>query len=189
MIIAWHLGWTCYGWWFPNDLRGSWSKETWQPRLKGLGPIHLGRREVQPRPEALREWQSEARGKLKYDVMVLDGRAALDAAKAIGKVVRSADYVVRAFAIMRDHVHVVVMGHAHRYERIVAAMKAVSARAVRELRGMNQGRRKRDPVWSKGYWVRYINDDGGLRNAIRYVERNPVKAGLPKQQWSFVSPV
>ena len=47
MIIAWHLVWTCYGWWFPNDPRGSWSKETWQPRLKGLGPMHFGRRAVQ----------------------------------------------------------------------------------------------------------------------------------------------
>ncbi len=33
MIIAFHLSWTTYGHWFPNDPRGSWSNEVWQPNL------------------------------------------------------------------------------------------------------------------------------------------------------------
>ena len=34
MIYAFHLTWTTYGHWFPNDPRGSWSQEVWQPALK-----------------------------------------------------------------------------------------------------------------------------------------------------------
>jgi REP element-mobilizing transposase RayT len=199
MIIAWHLVWTCYGWWFPNDLRGSWSEETWTPELEELGEGHLGRKKRQPRPEVLREWLEEAQLKLKHPPFTLSGPAALAAADAIKKQVAKHGYVVHAFAAMPEHVHIVVDRHEHEYERMVNAFKSVSSRDVRKLLGMKRSpssaeRRRgnveteRDPVWSESFWVRYIDSRRQLRAAAEYVRANPVREGLPPQEWSFVWP-
>ena len=48
MVIAYHLVWTAYGTWLPNDPRGSGSKEVASPRLVELGELHFGRKPVQP---------------------------------------------------------------------------------------------------------------------------------------------
>jgi hypothetical protein len=33
-----------------------------------------------------------------------------------------------------------------------------------------------------------LDDNGDIARAIRYVEKNPVKEGKRRQQWSFVVP-
>jgi hypothetical protein len=43
------------------------------------------------------------------------------------------------------------------------------------------------PWARKGWWV-YLDDATDVHRAIRYVENNPMKAGLPAQQWSCVVP-
>ena len=48
MIIAHHLIWTCYGWWLPNDPRGSGSHSIRTDLLADLGDLHYGRKRVQP---------------------------------------------------------------------------------------------------------------------------------------------
>lgn len=47
IIIAHHIMWTCYGWWLPNDLRGSTSEVIRNDVLKELGELHYGRKQVQ----------------------------------------------------------------------------------------------------------------------------------------------
>jgi putative transposase len=43
--------------------------------------------------------------------------------------------------------------------------------------------------WERDYFDRYIRDDGHLAAVVRYVERNPVKAGLVAraEDWPFGS--
>ena len=36
-IIAYHIIWGAYGFWLPNDPRGSWSDYVWAPRLQVYG--------------------------------------------------------------------------------------------------------------------------------------------------------
>ena len=48
MVIAYHLVWTAYGTWLPNDPRGSGSRAVFTPAIAELGPAHYGRRKVQP---------------------------------------------------------------------------------------------------------------------------------------------
>ncbi len=48
MVIAYHLIWTAYGWWLPNDPRGSMSKCIASDTIAELGALHYGRKRVHP---------------------------------------------------------------------------------------------------------------------------------------------
>ena len=41
-------------------------------------------------------------------------------------------------------------------------------------------------LWTDRYWVRYIDHDEQMEGAIEYVKTNPVREGLPEQNWDFV---
>ena len=41
--------------------------------------------------------------------------------------------------------------------------------------------------WAKGEWKVFLNTLADMGRAIRYVERNPVKAGFKRQVWEFVT--
>jgi hypothetical protein len=49
IVIAYHLIWTGYGWWLPNDPRGSMSHRIASDVIAELGELHYGRKKVQPR--------------------------------------------------------------------------------------------------------------------------------------------
>lgn len=203
MILAWHLVWTAYGWWFPNDPRGSWSKEIWKPGLKCLAASFTrrnrrGRKPVQPTPPQLRRWLDTAQKQLKYRPVILDSQARNIARAAITKQAQLNQYELLALTVMPEHVHVVVRAHEHKYERIVRGFKAVSARELRKHLGLaaspatwhkravngaakREGTAagaaedsKRTPVWSHGYWVRYLDTDKALATATSYVKRQNV---------------
>jgi len=57
MIIGFHITWTTYGHWFPNDPRGSWSDEVWNPQIAAVRPLDDGRKVTRPRPVARPELQ------------------------------------------------------------------------------------------------------------------------------------
>ncbi|MBL8828488.1 MAG: hypothetical protein JNM18_16010, partial [Planctomycetaceae bacterium] len=60
MIAGYHLIWTAYGWWLPNDPRGSTSTTIRNDSLKELGPLHFDRRQTQPSGNIIREFYQVA---------------------------------------------------------------------------------------------------------------------------------
>jgi len=176
VILAWHLVWTAYGWWFPNDPRGAWSQEVWKPSLRGLGKVEWrGRRKVQPTAEELQAWLSGAQKRLKYAAVVLDDGACGIVREAIREQAELHGYVIPALAVPPRHVHVVVEKHAHPYERMVQAFKSVSSRRLRRYLGLTALRgkaAKRVPIWARGYWVRYLDTKEAAESAVRYVNRH-----------------
>jgi len=40
----------------------------------------------------------------------------------------------------------------------------------------------------RGCWKVFLNDLEAVRRAIRYVNDNPVRAGLKRQTWPFITP-
>ncbi|MFK7788876.1 MAG: hypothetical protein AB8C95_05190, partial [Phycisphaeraceae bacterium] len=42
--------------------------------------------------------------------------------------------------------------------------------------------------WARKYWCPFVDSERQMETAIRYVENNPIKAGLKPQRWSFVKP-
>ena len=60
MVLAHHLIWVAYGWWLPNDLRGSMSKEIRNDVIGELGELHYGRKKVQPASSDIRAFYEQA---------------------------------------------------------------------------------------------------------------------------------
>jgi len=191
MVIGFHLSWTTYGHWFPHDPRGSWSDEVWQPRLAGVRELDDGRNVTRPRPVHQRELQrflDDARAKLRSTVVTLDAGEIKVVGHAFAECTISAGLVVRACAILPNHVHIVVDRHSIPHERVVGRFKGRSSQRVRELRGLDVADRRKDrvPIWTRGYWVRYVDNVTQMERAIEYVRENPVRERLGHQHWDFV---
>jgi len=105
-------------------------------------------------------------------------------ARGFNTAVMESEYRLLALAILLDHVHVVMAEHATSPTRIAGHLKG---RATPELRA-SCGWPPDRALWGKRAWASWLGSDDAVLAAIRYVEANPVKAGLKKQQWSMVTP-
>lgn len=63
MAIAYHLIWTIYGTWLPNDQRGSGSRLVNSDAKSGLGELHFGRKKCS---HTLVKFASFTEGQLPY---------------------------------------------------------------------------------------------------------------------------
>lgn len=118
-VIAYHLIWTNYGTWLPNDLRGSGSHGVYTPVLAELGHAHLGRKKLQPARALVREFYETAEPRLQFPVIRFDAKQRGEIANAFAEVVRMQKYTCYACAIMPDHVHLVIRKHKHNAETMI----------------------------------------------------------------------
>lgn len=185
IVIAYHLIWTAYGWWLPNDPRGSMSTYIFQDVLKDLGELHFGRKRVQPAGWVIEEFYREAGKRLTHELLTFDETARRVIAEAFGEVIARERYTCWACAIMPDHVHLVIRKHRDKAEEMIAKLQAASRLRLREV-GL---RSIEHPVWGgPGYKVFLDHPDEVRERVIPYVEENPEKIGLPRQCWGFVVP-
>lgn len=92
--------------------------------------------------------------------------------------------VLHAWCVMPTHVHVLAEQRAgHQLSELIRAWKGASARAINLALG-RQGR-----LWAPGYYDRFMRDEAQLAAALRYIEENPVMAGLAAKSsdWRFSS--
>ena len=83
------------------------------------------------------------------------------------------NYLLHSFVLMPDHVHLILTpGTEISLERAVQFVKGGSARRV------SQTLNYRWPVWQRGFTDHRIRDAQDYQNHLRYIEANPVKAGL-----------
>ncbi len=175
LVIAYHLVWTAYGTWLPNDPRGSGSRDVASPLLAELGELHYGRRRLQPAGKVVREFYEHAEERLTFPVARFDRAQIEDIAEAFSAVIAESVYTCYACAILPDHVHMVIRKHRHQAEEMIERLQSTS-RA-----GLNMADH---PVWTRGGWRRFLNTPPEVRRLIPYVERNP----RTPQSWPFVTP-
>ncbi|MHC4611443.1 MAG: transposase [Planctomycetota bacterium] len=114
--------------------------------------------------------------------------------RGFARIIDKCGYAVWACGIMRDHVHMVIRRHHYIVERMVGLLKQGATAELIET-GLHpvSGYRKPDgslpSPWERGCWKSYLNTHEDIELAIEYVEENPRKAGLGRQQWPFVVPV
>lgn len=87
-VIAHHLIWTAYGWWLPNDPRGSMSQSIREDLIAQLGALHHGRKKVQPASRDIREFYSHAAEVLKHDLLVFTESERSVLARVFDEVIR-----------------------------------------------------------------------------------------------------
>lgn len=183
LVIAYHLIWTAYGWWLPNDPRGSGSYVIRNDILTDLGTLHHGRKQIQPASREVREFYQRAAALLKHPLLTFDELARAVIADAVAQTIEEQKYTCYACAIMPDHVHLLIRKHKHQAEDMIDHIKDSS-----RLRLSAQDARFLDhPIWAAGHgWKVFLDHPDENRRTIRYIEQNPEKIGLPIQRWSFV---
>ena len=184
MVAGYHLIWTVYGYWLPNDPRGSTSKNVRVEPIKELGDHHYGRKERQPSPKELREFLTTAKDVLAHNVVPLDEEDIVLTGTALGVSIAENGYICYACAVMPDHVHLLIRRHGDRAEDMIANVqeKAKAALIAAGKRPVNH------PVWTDGAgWKTFINSRRQFENEIAYIRRNPGKIGRPEQRWDFVT--
>jgi REP element-mobilizing transposase RayT len=184
MVAGYHLIWTVYGYWLPNDPRGSTSKEVRVEPIEALGEHHYGRKPNQPSPNELREFFKNVHEVLAHAVRPLDDDDIALVGAALGRRVADAGYVCHACAVMPDHVHILIRRHRERAEDMIAKFRIETKAAL-----IRAGKRPvNHPVWTDGAgWKTFVNSRRQFENEIEYIRQNPIKIGRAEQVWDFVT--
>ena len=83
-------------------------------------------------------------------------------------------YVLHAWVIMPNHVHVLVSLNLEAWlEDEVGAWKSVAARNI------NRHLIRRGTLWQEDYFDRLVRDQRHFESCVRYIRRNPEKGHLP----------
>ena len=93
-------------------------------------------------------------------------------------------YVLHAWTVMPDHVHVVVTPLAgHSLSDVLHSWKSYSAH------GVNRELRRSGPLWESESFDHLVRGEEQLGRFLDYVENNPVAAGLcaTPEEWPFGS--
>jgi REP element-mobilizing transposase RayT len=95
-------------------------------------------------------------------------------------------YQLGPFAIMANHVHVLLLPLIPP-SRLLQSLKGFTAREANKLLG-----RTGESFWRRESYDHWVRDESEWIRIARYIERNPVKAGLVEQMeeypWSSANP-
>ncbi len=183
MVIAHHLIWTAYGWWLPNDPRGSGSKVIRTDIIAELGKLHYGRKKVQPASRHVRRFYEQAASMLRHPLLTFDAPSRDMIAAAFADVIKQKQYTCYACSIMPDHIHILIRKHKHLAEEMMGHLKEASRQKLILL----NHRAPTHPIWTAGGgWKVFLDDPDDVYRTINYIIRNPLQIGLPPQSWPFV---
>lgn len=93
-------------------------------------------------------------------------------------------YNLLAWVVMPNHVHLLVQFNTgFPLNKVVHSWKSFIANKSNKLLGRS------GPFWQREYYERYIKNENHYRNAVMYIESNPVKAGLvgEPELWKYGS--
>ncbi|MGC8541937.1 MAG: transposase [Phycisphaerae bacterium] len=185
MVAAYHSTFCTYGFWLPNDPRGSWSDyvRNWELYYAAGGGTACGAR----RSVAAVAHDRASRQRGKETLANPTVRFSMEQIAAIGRgfgvACAETNYRILACAIMPDHVHTVILRHAKQIEQVVGHLRS------RGTKQLNAESLRTDPiVWAQKGWNVYLDTAEDIARAIEYVNNNPIKAGLAPQTWDFITP-
>ena len=187
MVLAYHIILSAYGFWLPNDPRGSWSDfvGAWDLfRADGRATKVDTTASVAHVPHD-RSRRLRTRRELSRPPVRFDGPQARTIAFGFARAADEGGYAVHACAVLPDHCHLIVGRHARSVGRINGHLKA---RATQALVEDGLWADADCSPWARKGWDVFVDNAQWVHAAIHYVERNPEKDGLRRQHWSFVRP-
>jgi REP element-mobilizing transposase RayT len=195
MILGYHIIFGAYGFWLPNDPRGSWSDFVGAWELYRYGPAtkttEARSLAHQPHDVAARLAAKQA---LKYPPVQFTGTQARAVGRGFAAYAKKSGLVIRACAVLPEHVHLVIDRFRLKAEQVAIQLKGGATQRLLEegLHPFGHIRRRngRPPkCWARGEWIVYLETDEDVWRASRYVEENPPKEDKPRQEWRFVTPL
>lgn len=193
MILGYHVIITAYGFWLPNDPRGSWSEFVRKWELRRFGPATkiTARHSLARNPHdyALRQAAKKA---LSYPPVHFSGIQARGVGVGFVDFVKRSGIVVWACSILPEHVHLVIARHTYKVEQITNLMKGAATtqllqEGIHPFQDVKTPRGGTPRMWTQDLWKVFLDSDRDIRRAIGYVEENPMKEGKSPQRWSFVT--
>ena len=183
LVIAYHLVWTAYGWWLPNDPRGSGSETVRNQMLAEIGDLHHGRKTHQPAGREVRAFYDRAKPLLCHALLKFTAEELPTAAHGLAHAITKHNYTCYACAIMPDHVHLIIRKHKHTAEEMTENLQSLS----RERLVAEGHREPSHPAWTVGGWKGFLDRPSTVRRVVAYVEKNPLEIGRSLQHWPFVT--
>jgi REP element-mobilizing transposase RayT len=193
MILGYHLIITAYGFWLPNDPRGSWSDFVGAWEL-----LRFGRATKTEIRQSLASRQHDiytrfaAKKVLKYPEVHFTGIQAQTIGDGFADLVQRNGLRIWACSILPEHAHLVITRHRYKVEQIAnllkgAATKALIEEKVHPFENYQTKKGRLPKTWAQGQWKVFLDSEKDVFRAIRYVEDNPLKEEKPRQHWSFVT--
>jgi len=196
MVRGYFATFSTYGFWLPNDERGSHSTNVRAMNIAHFGPATKTntRQSVAHTPHNV-QVRREAKAAMKYPEVILTGEQARVVARGFSKAIEESAYLVHACSILPQHVHLVIARTSDRkIEQIVGHLKAratqeLLAEAMHPLAEYGKPNGQVPSPWTqrKG-WVIYLNSNKAIADKVAYTQENPEREGKPRQHWSFVTP-
>jgi len=131
VVLATHVIFSAYGFWLPNDPRGSWSDfvAAWE-LVRSAGPAtKISTHESVAAVEHDRAARLDAKRALRYPPVEFEGRQALSVSRGFARAIAESQYRVHACSILPAHVHLVIARHAHRARQIAGHLKTRARRS------------------------------------------------------------
>lgn len=191
-MIGVHIVVGAYGFWLPNDPRGSWSDfvGSWELFRHGSATTVATNRSVAgSRHDAAA--RVAAKQALRRPAVRFNGLQARAIGRGFAACAEKSDLRIWACAILPDHWHLVIAAHRLAPNRLAVQLKgAATRRLVAEgihPCGVTAEGRRVAKCFARGEWCGFLDTAEEVRRAIRYVEENPTKEGLRRQGWHFVT--
>ncbi|MCH8047699.1 MAG: transposase [Planctomycetes bacterium] len=185
MAIAYHITFGAYGFWLPNDPRGSWSDYVHAPRLRRFGPATKVRtRQSVAHVEHDYRQRMAAKRELQYPAVVFSARQIEAVGRGFGKAIEETGLRVFACAVMPDHVHFTYASHERSNGSLVGQLKSRATKQL-NLDSLHPLDGAHTP-WAEGHWEVYLDTEDEVFRAIEYVNQNPIRGGKTPQNWPFV---
>jgi hypothetical protein len=182
-LLGFHIIRCFYGFWLPNDGRGSGSDWVRNKNLLKFGPANPtdGRRSVAGAPFDP-DVRRLARSELLYPHVELNGEQARSVANGFRNEITQFRGAIRALTILPSPAHLVVPTHRYDIRRFCgrrkgAATKQLNADGLHPLAGFRDGNGAAPSPWARLPWVVYLFTDGDMVRSMDYVEVNPLKEG------------
>lgn len=195
MVHGYHIILPVYGFWLPNDPRGSWCQfvAKWEIARFGKPRRTFERRSLRELSDAEIKQRDAARAALKYPPVRLNGVQARAVGRGFAKQVQTSSYTVWACAIMPEHTHLVLGRHHYSAEQMAnllrgSATRQLMAEGCHPLSKFAHDGERPPGMWAAHPWKIYLDSDDAITDAIHYVQNNPVEESKPAQHWNFVSP-
>ena len=184
---------TTYGFWLPNDPRGSWSDfvRAWELRRFGHATRTRERRSLAYDPHD-RELRLHAKEHLARTPVEFSGVQARAVGRGFASYIAKSQCVVVACAILPFHVHMVIARHRYSIEKVATLLKGAATRRLSDegLNPFTDQPYKDGSIptpWTRKSWSCFLDSQEDIHRAVQYVRENPTKEGKPEQKWSFVS--
>jgi putative transposase len=85
-----------------------------------------------------------------------------------------------AWAVLPDHVHLILMPSQDDLSRIIHKLKTRFTARLRSLKGKRNGR-----IWQNRFWDHIIRDQKDMNKHIDYIHYNPIKHGLSQAPFTY----